>query len=106
MGVGIPSTWLMVNSERRTPALFEFVDQLTSRWRRGIYQISAPNPVRFLLQRFVHEVPNTEPAVLMPWLRQASPQPPSAPLRRLVRRVAFVDYKQIVTNDPSVAGGQ
>lgn len=111
MGVGIPSTSLMVNCARRTPALFEFVGSLMGRWRRRyrIHQISVPNPLRFLLPGFVREVLNTEPAVLMPWLRQASPQPPSAPLRGLVRRVEFVDYKQsvqTVTSDSCVAGGQ
>lgn len=108
MGVGSPSAWWLLNCARGRSNLFELADSLMSSKRRSLsfYQISAPNLPQFLLPGIVREVPNTEPAVLMPWLRQASPQPPSAPLHGLVCRVVSGDSIKIATNDPSVAGGQ
>lgn len=85
MVLGIPSNNLMAKRARHAPTQIEAVEFSAGFWRRDFesHQTSAREACQFLVRRLVREVLKTEPAVLMPWLAQASPQPPSAPLRRL-----------------------
>lgn len=101
MVLGIPSNNLMANRARHAPTQIESVEFSAGFWRRDCkeHQTSAGESCQFLVRRFVREVLKTEPAVLMPWLAQASPQPPSAPRRRLACR------GRDSTSAPLTAGG-